>query len=230
MGDGSPCGPVTAGTIGVSSRFALTYVDFSGAFLRLIRPADTTIVWPQGPDVTGQFNFIADNMTGDWLWIMGDDHVFEATLLIDLLALDLDVVVPLCLKKQAPFEPVVYRGVERDEDGRNWYQPAVLPQSGVCEVHAAGSAGMLIRKRVLDELPRPIFQTTGAQQDEDLVLCEKIRDAGFKIHCSVDQRLGHLGFFGVYPMWQGDRYGTYLDLGNGQGTPLFAFEPGEEVA
>lgn len=197
--------------------------------LQLIRPKNTRIIWPQGADSTGQFNYIADNMSGEWLFIMGDDHMFEPTLLVDLLALELDVVVPLCLKKQAPYDPVVYGGEEIDDEGRIWYMQAELPATGIVPIHACGSAGMLIRKSVLDQLSRPIFQTTGAQMDEDLVLCRKIREeAGVQIHCSVDQRLGHLGFNGVYPMWQGDRFGTILDLGNGQFTPLWAMDP-EEV-
>lgn len=228
MGDGSPegQGSVGGGTIGVLSRFALTYVDFATTMLQLVRPESTRVIWIQGSDTTAQFNYIADNMTGDWLWIMGDDHTFEPTILVQLLSLDLDVVVPLCLKKQAPFEPVVYGG-EEVVDGKTLYYQAVLPPKGIAEIHAAGSAGMLIRKHVLDALPRPIFETTGAQMDEDLVLCRKIREAGFKLHCAVDIRLGHLGFFGVYPMWQGDRFGTVLDLGNGQWTPLFAYEDEE---
>lgn len=231
MGNGDPQGDagITAGTIGISSRFALTYVDFASTLLQLIRPADTRVIWPQGADVTGQFNHIANEMSGDWLWIMGDDHVFHPSILVSLLARNLDVVVPLCLKKQAPFEPVVYSG-EEERDGKTWYVHANLPPSGLHEIYAAGSAGMLIRKHVLDALPRPIFQTSGHQQDEDLVLCRKIREAGFKIYCDVDQRLGHLGFFGVYPMWQGDRFGTILDMGNGQLTPLWATDPDEAAA
>lgn len=231
VGDGGPqgAGAITAGTIGILSRFALTYVDFATNMLRLVRPEGTRVIWIQGSDTTAQFNYIADNMSGDWLWIMGDDHTFEATQLVQLLSLDLDVVVPLCLKKQAPFEPVVYGG-EQVVEGKTYYTQAVLPATGVAEIHAAGSAGMLIRKRVLDELPRPVFETTGAQMDEDLVLCRKIRDAGFKLHCAVDIRLGHLGFFGVYPMWQGERFGTVLDLGNEQWTPLWAVDPEEEPA
>jgi hypothetical protein len=72
---------------------------------------------------------------------------------------------------------------------------------------------MLIRRRVLDALERPIFRTSGHYQNEDLNLCAKIREAGFKIHCDVDARLGHIGLMNVVPMWAGDGWGVALETG-----------------
>jgi len=195
--------------------------------LRLVRPPNTRVIWIKGMDVTASFNKIVEAMEGDWLWIMGDDHVFDPTILVQLLSHELDVVVPLCLKKQAPFEPVVYGSQAVGEDGLTRYFGADLPQRGLVEIHAAGSAGMLIRRHVLDALERPVFETSGVQQDEDLVLCRKIREAGFTLHCDVDARLGHIGIFGVYPMWQGEWFGTALDVGGGQITPLWRYDPSE---
>lgn len=208
----------------------MTFADFAVSMLQLVRPADTRIVWTKGMDVTAQFNELVERMSGDWLWILGHDHTWtwDPLILVKLLQHDLDVVVPLVLKKNAPFDIVVYSGEVEDENGKSWYMHAELEPEGVQEVYAAGSAGMLIRRRVLDKLERPIFRTTGFQQDEDLQLCAAIRNAGFKIHIDVDTRMGHLGFFPVYPMWQGNGFGPVLDLGGGQITPLWKYNPDAE--
>jgi hypothetical protein len=203
--------------------------------MRLIRPPDTRVNWVIGLDVTANFNRIANEMLDSdpdstALWIMGDDHIFDPLLLIQLMNHDLDVVVPFCLERQAPFKPVVYSGIEgQDENGFDIHTVAKLPHTGVHEVFAAGSAGMLIKRHVLEAIERPIFSTSGLHQNEDLNLCRKIREAGFKIHCDVDARLGHMGIFGIFPLWVGDRFGTALKSADAI-IPLYPFDPDEEAA
>ena len=196
--------------------------------MRLVRPPDTRVMWVKGLDVTANYNKIIESLEGEWFWIMGDDHVFDPLILIQLLNHNLDVVVPLCLQRQAPFMPVVYSGEEPREDGMPLFVTAVLPPNGLVEVHAAGTAGMLIRRHVLDAIKRPVFQTSGVHQNEDLNLCQKIREAGFKIHCDVDARLGHIGVFGIFPMWVGDRFGTALESG-GTIIPLYPYDDDAEA-
>jgi len=212
-----------SGTIGLMSQQLARFADFWYSVMALVRPASTRWSFQQGMDVTGGFNRIADSMVGETLWLLGDDHTFAPDIYVNLLAHDVDVVVPLVLKKDAPFDPVVYDGEEGvdEETGLTMHRVANLPQSGLHEIYAAGSAGMLIRKYVLDALEKPIFETTHGYQNEDLNLCRKIREAGFKIYCDVDQKMGHIGVHTAYPMWAGDRWSSILDLGNGQLTPFF---------
>jgi hypothetical protein len=95
------------------------------------------------------------------------------------------------------------------------------------EIYAAGSAGMLIRKHVLDAIKRPVFTTEKGMQNEDLLFCKKVREAGFKIWCDVDQKMGHIGLHTVYPMWDGNRWGSILDFGNGHISPYFGISDAE---
>jgi hypothetical protein len=215
------------GTVGLVSQPLARYTDFWLSFQALVRPASTKFVFRQGMDVTGNYNGLVEDMSGDWLWIMGDDHTFAPDILLNLLAHDVDVVVPLCLKKDAPFDPVVYEGQEEREDGLIYHHVARLPESGMVEVHAAGSAGMLIRKHVLDAIDRPVFVTEKGMQNEDLVFCRRVREAGFRIFCDVDQRMGHISPKTVYPMWQGNRYGAIMEIGNGQFSPVYTFTEDE---
>jgi hypothetical protein len=217
------------GTIGLVTQQLARYTDFWLAYQALMRPASTAYLNRQGMDVTGNYNGLITDMRGDWLWILGDDHTFAPDILVNLLSHEVDVVVPLVLKKDAPFDPVVYEGQEgQDEDtGLPFHRVAMLPQSGLHEIYAAGSAGMLIRKHVLDALDRPVFTTSHGVQNEDLLFCQKVREAGFKIWCDVDQKMGHIGIHTVYPMWEGSRWGSILDFGNGHLSPYFGISDAE---
>lgn len=219
-----------AGTIGLVCSPLSRFTDFWLSWIALMRPGTSRILIRQGMDVTGNFNGLVEDMAGDWLWIMGDDHTFRPDILMSLIAHDVDVVVPLVLKKDAPFDPVVYEGDEVGEDGLVYHHVARLPESGLHEIYAAGSAGMLIRKHVLDAIERPVFTTEKGMQNEDLLFCKKVREAGFKIYCDVDQKMGHIGINAVYPAWQGNRWGAVMDLGGGQVSPVFAFTPDELAA
>src|SRR3546814_11448924 len=62
--------------------------------------------------------------------------------------LEVDVIVPPCLKRSPPYDPVVYS--HQNEKGE-YVGYNDLPEHGLVPVHAAGTAGMLIRRPVLDE-------------------------------------------------------------------------------
>lgn len=190
-----------AGTIGIQSGDLSRYAEFGQSLTQLARPNGCKLIWVKSVDIVGGQNKILEAMEGDWVWLMGDDHVFSPELLLlllgDMYSKNLDVVVPLCLQRFPPFAPVVYKG--RDPDSGSYYVYDDLPLKGVHEVYAAGNAGMLIRKRVIDALEPPWVGTDGKGLNEDLYFCRRIREAGFKIHCDVDVLLGHLNTFALWP-------------------------------
>lgn len=204
------------GTIGVLSNELTRYADFSIALVHHQTPPGTKLIWTKGVDVVGNMNRMVSGMQGDWLWILGDDHVFDFDLLNRLLAHDVDIVVPLCLKRTPPYDPVVYSG-QNDLDEYVGYTD--LPSEGLVEVHAAGSAGMLIRRHVLDAIPDPVFEAYGGL-NEDLTFCRKAREAGFTIWCDVEARLGHIGILAVWPLYEDGQWKIQLQLGNGQNMTL----------
>ena len=201
-----------AGTIGVLSGDLTRYTDFWVALHRTLKPDGTDFVSAQGADIVGNMNNMVAGMQGDWLFILGDDHVFRSDLLLRLLAHDVDVVVPLCLKRSPPYHPVVYS--HQTEDGL-YMAETNLPEHGLHEIWAAGTAGMLIRRHVLDAIPRPVFTTEGGVTNEDLTFCRKVRDAGYKIWVDVDATLGHISNMVVWPKYIDDSWYSVLELGNG---------------
>ncbi len=168
---------------------------------------DTRLVWADGADIVGQCNQVCRNYQGDWVWFMGDDHTFAPDMLQRLLDRDVDVVVPLCLKRTPPFHPVVYAG--QNELGE--YYVGELPTSGITEIYAAGSAGMLVRRHVLEAIADPWFESHGGM-NEDLTFCAKVRDAGFRIWCDLDCTLGHISNYTVWPVVREDGWHAELEI------------------
>ena len=191
-----------AGTVGVIAGERGSYTAFMVHLMATLSnaPQGSGCIVAMGVDPAGNSNQLCRRTTGDWLWIMGDDHSFGPDLLPRLLSHNVDVVVPHCLKRNPPWAPVVYS--HQDEDG--WYVSADLPAEGLTQIHAAGSAGMLIRRYVLDAIDDPWFTPTKGSVglNEDLGFCEKVREAGFKIYCDPGAVLGHISHYTVWPHYR----------------------------
>lgn len=208
-GTGQSPRPRGGGTIGVISGDLARYSDFSIALMHLQKPPDWKLAWSKGMDVVGNMNRLRRNFVGDFLFVLGDDHVFAGDLLLRLLSHQVDVVVPLCLKRTPPYDPVVYFH-ENDKGEHIGYTD--LPEDELTPIYACGSAGMLIHRRVFDAIPEPVFETDGRGMNEDLVLCRKIREAGFQIWCDPGAPLGHIGVVGIWPKFDNGEWKIALAL------------------
>jgi hypothetical protein len=224
---------VKPGTVGVISGDLARYSLFNACLIGLLAHSGELVGhfdWLMGSNITGNCNDLARRMQGDWLWMIGDDHAFAPQLLERLVLHNVDVVAPHCLQRAWPFPHVIYEGEEEDaaEYGTHLLHTD-LPQDALVEVHAVGGAGMLIKKRVLDAIGEPYFETFG-KQNEDLEFCRKIRNAGFKIHVDTGALLGHIGNMIVWPQYLGeqDRWGMRLTMGDDPeaNIPLRRFGPG----
>lgn len=214
------------GTIVIPCNDQGRFSVFTFALDALARPPRTRTAGVRTMDVSAGVNSMLRDMPEEceWAWIMGDDHYFGPTTLYDLLDQDVDVVVPLCAKRNPPFDLVLFAENGTTEmDGRVYPQYAYLdwddvPESGLFEVEAAGSAGMLVRRRVLDAVGDPWFESSsGAVINDDLEFCRKVRAAGFKIHACADVSIGHLSYFTVLPQVRDGQWGVHLDLRGGSG-------------
>src|SRR6266496_2956027 len=86
----------------------------------------------------------------EWIWIVGDDHVFESDTVLRLLDREADVIAPLCVQRQPPFSLVHY---DRQLDLEGFFHTIQIDELSddgeAFEVKATGSL-MLISRRVLD--------------------------------------------------------------------------------
>jgi hypothetical protein len=179
-----------------------------------------------------------------WVWIMGDDHCWNSSALVDMLRTmdrhpEIDVLVPLVTKRNPPWHLVIFDEVgEHADDGTPMFKPIPwerVPTKGVFEVDAAGSAGMLIRRHVLEAMEQPVFYSTldsGGRQvvlNEDVTFCTRIRhEHGFRVFATADVVLGHLGIFNVRPMHNGERWGALTEFSTMDDKFRHVFMPVEE--
>lgn len=191
---------------------SLRYPQLTVSLSNLRLPAGSKVDYRSGVEIAFNLNHAVRHLlegAGQWLLVMGDDHAFEADFFDRLWAHNVDVVVPHCLQRRAPYWPVLYSEtpegmVPRLFDGQN----------GLVTVDAAGSAGMLVRRHVLEAITPPWFALGQQFPDlhgEDRYLCQRIREAGFVIHADLDTPLAHFARFAIRPKQTADGRWT-MDL------------------
>jgi hypothetical protein len=199
-----------AGMIGVIAQDTARFSMFGASVSSIQAPFGSHCQWVLGNDITDNCNRLIRhgqesgvNFPGEWLWLLGDDHAFPPFTLNNLLAHDVDIVVPLCLTRLPPFEPVMFSGWYDEENGvrkRVWLDD--YPDGGLIDIHSAGSAGMLIRRHVLEAMEEPWFQKypkNGSYLAEDLYFCDRARELGFSICADLDTKFGHISSTIVWP-------------------------------
>ena len=100
------------------------------------------------------------------------------------------------------------------------YEPIGLSEvpDEIFPVVASGSAGMLIRRNVLDTIGYPYFESSdGVFLNEDLEFCRRCREAGFEIMCDPHSYLGHIGQFTVWPARYEGQLAVRIDHGGPEG-------------
>lgn len=206
------------GTIALPCGEMGRFNSFTYSFATLQYPSGTRVGMAKGLSIPRNLNSIMRERIGEWTWLIGDDHVFDPWIVYRLLDRmyeeDLDVLVPVCIRRQPPFATVLFK--ERTDEG---YQPFAydeLPLGGTMEVFACGTAGMLIRERVLEEIGDPWFENADREHaTEDLEFCRKIRDAGYPIHADMNVLLGHTGLVTIWPKVHNENWGFLYDFGAG---------------
>ena len=196
------------GTIGLSLGEIVRYVNFLMSLSSVRRPNGSVVASGQSVSIAGNLNEIARMMLAtpshEWLWIQADDHVWRKDALLKLLDCQVDVVVPLIIRRGPPFIPVINKRLTRA--GYLSYGYDEIPTRGVWEIGSvAGTGGMLIRRHVLEAVAewqgheRWFEYGRDDNLSEDYIFCKKLRRAGFKIHCCSDVVMGHSSLFTVWP-------------------------------
>lgn len=200
------------GIVGICSGFLGRYREFDLCVDALWTPQGSRPVWSMGVDVTNNFNSMTRELLSEkslqWLFVLGDDHVFCQDLVLRLWERDVDIVVPLCLRK-TDYTPVLNRG---ENDGfrtitNSWPEimaareipgkPGLVEWEGTC-----GNAGMLIRRSVLESLEPPWWrcgQLDPGYGSPDLYFCHAAQRAGFKVHIDLANVIGHIVHAAVWP-------------------------------
>lgn len=186
---------------------------FNAFFASLARlagalPKGSVIISTAGPDVTHNINrSILRGLEGcpnaAWAWVIGDDHTFAPTIIDQLWASGVPVVVPFVLKRSAPHTSVLYR---RPDNGEMQNLAPTPHQRGLMQIDIAGGAGMLIRRDVLDLTGPPWFRNRGTElQGEDIAFCERLLELGIPLHVNFDAQMGHITPVEIWPVHDPDK-------------------------
>ena len=213
--------------IGVVAQETARFTMFASSLTGIEAPPGSVVKWRYGWDLADAHNALIAEMLLqeqlEWIWFMADDHSFSPNLLSKLLARDLDLVVPVCLMRNAPYRPVNWV-VARDVCENcghsvascccDSYEPKVrridlndYPDGGLADLAYSGAAGLLVKRHVFEAIEPPWFEAgTGitARVGEDINFCRKARAAGFKIFCDLDAVLGHCSTTVVWPVREAD--------------------------
>ena len=212
-----------SGTIGVLGG-ELWHADFAMALLHHQTPPDTHLIATKSVDIVGNMNSIARGARGDWVWILGTDHVMDfdlcARLLHNLARSEVDIIFPVCLKRSPPYDPVIYSHQNSDGDYVGYTD---MPTSGIHPIWAAGSAGMMVKRWVLDSIggqAGPWFRNDERGLNEDLTFCADARAVGANLSVDTEALLAHIGQYEVWPELRDGEWHMSLSLGGGTKMPL----------
>ncbi len=200
-------------TIGILTNETGRFGKFWQSFTALRTPKQTNVVIKTSIDIAENRNtVIRESRHSDFVWFIDDDHTFEPDLIENLLLHNAPVVQPLVLTRFTPFGPVMMG--EQTVEGR--YKKIALDNSrqrGLLEVTGVGAAGMLIRRDVLQKVGDPWFTQPLGRIAEDVMFCEKVRAAGFKIYSDLSNSMGHLNVGSVRPVVRDGKWVTELVFG-----------------
>lgn len=203
-----------AGVVGVASHQLGRYREFDKCLNEVWIPPNSIRDWYLGLCVPRNYNDAIKTtleFAKEWLWILDDDHVFPRELLLNLLERDVDIACPLYVRRCPPFKPVLHADAKGEFRRYDW--DYLNGKSGLVDITADGSAptgGMLIRRRVLEKLQYPWFESGKIDPELgswDIWFCEKARQAGFKIYVDTDNTIGHIMHMALWPQRNED--GTY---------------------
>ena len=166
------------------------------------RPDDPLIDIVPGYPVDRVRNLICKRFLesdAEYLLMIDDDVVPPATVL-DMARHGKDVVAGLCYAfiPQRGYYTAAYTPPGEDGKYGRVGIGSDLEGRGLLEVGLAGSACLMIHRRVLEQLAPPFFKTEldddglHIVDSEDFHFCRKAREAGFSIWLDTDQVCGHL--------------------------------------
>jgi len=183
--------------IGLPMLFPFIHYKFVNSFLAMSKPPNHISISHKGSLTALARNTIVDiaqQQGCDYLMFLDTDQTFPPDTIFKLLKHQKDICSGLYFERYAPYRPVI-----RKSHPSGGYSLADYTQGDLIEVDATGGGCLLINMEVFERLEKPYFdyriEKSGIKEtffSEDLVFCEKVRAAGYKIHVDTTVRCGHL--------------------------------------
>ena len=172
------------------------WIEFLHAFLQMEKPTGTTHILSHGAAtiaakrISAVEGFLAAPSSYQWILFLDSDMTPPPETIPRLLATGHDIVSAVCVKRKPPYHPCVGT---YDADGTLRPLGDFGGPQPVQEVDWAGTACLLVRRRVLETLSPPWFEADASGEGSDIDFCAKARAGGFKIYCDTRMWVGHVG-------------------------------------
>jgi len=147
----------------------------------------------RNPYVSGLNEMVKHVLENEYdFWISFDDDNPPVNNIIDLVFLDLDIVgcpTPVWANMKKGDYPIYFNALNEDKEHDGW-KPVVVA-GGLKEVDAIGSGCMVLSRRVLQQMDKPLFfrkwdENGIAVKGHDYEFCRKAKDKGFKVYTHFD--------------------------------------------
>lgn len=206
--------------IGLVTQEYTRRADFYDYLTIMDRPADSLMLFCHDRSPAHGRNVIVDeaikhNCTH--ILFLDDDMAIPKDGLTKLLSHDVDVVTGLYLSRSYPHQPMIFDVA--DESGACLYAYLTGDEPRLKEIVNAGLGFCLIKISVFLDLEKPyvrLGELNPEQWCDDIGFFNRVRQAGFKIYCDMECRVGHIGTMIIWPNKEnGEWYSGYDTSGKG---------------
>ena len=135
----------------------------------------------------------------DYVLWLDSDQVFDSDLLERMFKVlqenDLDILTGIYFRRVAPYSPVLFKGLNYEENKATWSEFSELPEDALIEVAGCGFGCVLMSTEVLMSVQAKYNTMFQPMQGlgEDLAFCWRARQCGYKIMCDTSIEVGHCG-------------------------------------
>lgn len=205
--------------VGLSTGEHIRKADFLPYFLGLEKPKDCMITTVHGQSPAKSRNIIIEQAIEHkctHVLFVDDDMAYPPDMLIKLLAHNKDVVTGLYLMRSFPHFPVAFD--EAFESGLNKFMYLTPEIEGLVEITNCGLGCVLIKTNVFESMEKPWVRLGEIEKDgwcDDVGFFNRVRQAGFKIYCDTDMRVGHMNAMVLWPNKVGNVWYTEYKNQNG---------------
>lgn len=205
------------------------------------KPAGTLVTFATGQSPARNRNMIIqqalDNNCTHVLFL-DDDTAPPPDLLTRLLAHDKDIVTGLYFMRAFPHQPIIFDYA--DENGKCAWHLLNPGETGLIEIVASGLGACLIKIDVFRKMVelglapetahgRAWVQLGELEKDhwcDDIGFFRRVREAGYKMYCDLDIKVGHFTQVTVLPNYIDGKWYTSYDS---RGTSQVTFPQSEPV-
>lgn len=133
----------------------------------------------------------------DYLFMIDDDMLAPFDLFYKLVEDDKDIIAPLAFTRNPNHMPVCMvtrEGFDPATRRPYMFKDTIMayPRDTLFQCDAVGFGAVLIKRKVLEKVPRPWFMST-SPTGEDIYFCNEARKYGFEVWMDSRVKLGHLG-------------------------------------